>query len=316
MKYTLLLSGLCLGTVLQANAQSTPVDIQDGTAQYLNRIEALSGSFSDELHSTVQPLQRRDVANFLKEAQRLNLKNGWSNTDNGLMSRYMASNGEWMTEDHDGAVRSRMPVWNTFYKTTTDFIYHNDRNLFLSVNPVLGYQGLYERSEEGNAYRQSITAGAQLRANYPKIIGGTFNLRYVSEEPVSYYQLYNDRKNTLIGIHQFKQPKPGQYQYWLPTRQISCSGWPRCRGFPARRCASSIPSWSPCSAGASGRHSRPGRCWRRRWALGSPCRIRKRRTGSCSGSRSYAGSAAATSHRRCRTSASSSRVRRRATRWP
>lgn len=221
MKYTLLLSGLCLGIVLQANAQSAPVDIQDGTAPYLNRIEALSGSFSDQLHSTVQPLLRRDVANFLKEAQRLNLKNGWSNTDNGLMSRYMAANGEWMTEDHDGAVRSRMPVWNTFYKTTTDFIYHNDRNLFLSVNPVLGYQGLYERTDAGASYKQYFTAGARLRATFKNIIGVDVNLRHVTEEPVSYFHQYSESRNTLPGVHKYRQQSYGRYQYWLPTGQIS-----------------------------------------------------------------------------------------------
>lgn len=223
MKYTLLLSCLSLGIAPMATAQSGLVDIQDGTATYLSRIEALSGELSDELHTTVQPLQRKDVVAFLKEAQQQNLRKGWSNTDNGLMSRYLGQNGEWVTEDHDGAIQSRMPVMNTFYKTKTDFIYHNSRNLFLSVNPVLGYQGLYERSEQGDAYKQYFTAGAKLRATYKNIIGADFNLRYVYEEPVSYYQQYNDRRNSLIGIHKFKQTAPGQYQYWLPTGQISAS---------------------------------------------------------------------------------------------
>ncbi len=44
------------------------------------------------------------------------------------------------------------------------------------------------------------------------------------------------------------------------SRPMSSFGSPRSRVFPARRCASSIPSWSRSSADGCGRRSPPGRC--------------------------------------------------------
>lgn len=222
MRNTLLLTLLGLSGGIASYAQSGNVDLNDGTTAFLNRIETLSGSFSDYLHLTTQPLSRRDAALYIKDAQRINLKRGWSNVDNALMSLYLSKNGEWASEDGDGAIDSRNPVLRTFYKKKTDFIYHNGRNFFLSANPVLGYQGLYENTEQEQTYRQSYAAGARIRMKYKDIIGADFNLRYVSEEPVSYYMDYNNRRNTLIGVHKY-QREGDRYTYFLPTGQISAS---------------------------------------------------------------------------------------------
>ncbi|RQO30620.1 hypothetical protein DBR32_07750 [Taibaiella sp. KBW10] len=215
----------CLGLAsgVSTYAQSAHVDINDGTYGFLNRIETLSGSFSDYLHLSTQALSRKDVALYIKDAQRINLKRGWSNVDNALMSRYLSQNGEWASEDGDGALDSRNPVMGTFYKKKTDFIYHNSRNFFLSANPVLGYQGIYETTPQEKVFRNQYAAGARIRVKYKDIIGADLNFRYVHEEPVSYYAAYNQNRNTLIGVHDYKQQANGSYDYILPTGAINAS---------------------------------------------------------------------------------------------
>lgn len=212
----------CSMACSSAFAQSSTVDINDGSAEFLNRIEALSGSFSDSLFLTQQPLTRKDVADHIESAQRGNFTTGWSNIDNTLMRNYLSKNGEWASPDGDGALNSRTPILG-LYKKQTDFIYHNKNGFFISVNPILGYQGLYETDLDSVNFKNNFTAGLALRTTYKNIVGATLNLKYISEQPVSYIREYFDQRNTVIGSATFNRKDTNTFTYFLPTGQLSAA---------------------------------------------------------------------------------------------
>lgn len=203
-------------------AQSAHVDIDGNAVDLINRLSTLSGALPDDMHNTVQPLLSKDVASFMEQARLYNTRKGWSSVDNSNIMLALSNSGEWSGPDGMGAIASKKEV-GPFYPKITDMIYYNDRRFFLSVNPVLGVQGIYENADDVRDTKFNFAAGAKLRAKYKDHLGLDLNVRYISEQPLSYYQAMNLDRNTLIGApRNYNYNAADQrYAYLLPTGSIS-----------------------------------------------------------------------------------------------
>lgn len=224
MKKIVLCPTFLLLTAGLSHAQSA-YEVIDGDAYDLvNRLATLSGAFPADLHTTVQPLDKKSVAEFMEQAAQYNTRTGWTQTDNANIGLALSNAGEWATPDGFGAIDSRRPA-GPFYQKITDLAYYNNRDFFISANPVLGVQGIYESVADQADFKYNLAAGAKIRARYKHYVGLDLNLRYVQEQPVSYYQAINLGRNTLIGApRNYSYNSANQsYGYVLPTGNISAS---------------------------------------------------------------------------------------------
>lgn len=206
------------------HAQSAYEDVDGAAYDLVNRLSTLSGELPQGIHTTVQPLDKKSIAGFMEQAAQYNTRRGWTQTDNANIGLALSNAGEWAAPDGFGAIDSRRPA-GPFYQKITDLAYYNNRDFFISANPVLGFQGIYENADEATDFKYNIAAGAKVRAKYKDYVGLDLNIRYIREQPVSYYEDLNNSRNTLIGgpRNYNYNSEEQSYSYLLPTGNISVS---------------------------------------------------------------------------------------------
>ncbi len=194
----------------RADAQNTYLPFGSEEYHLLNRIEALSGSLSNDLFLNTQPVSRLDAVHFLREEKANFYNAGWSNTDQYNMNRALSISGEWLGQNSDGAADSKHPV-GIFYRKQPDLLNINKNNFFLVVNPVLSFQGTYERD---NARKPlwSTTQGAEIRGRISDRVGFYFFLTNNYEEPVSYARDWIGKWGAIPGAGKYNLSGNG-YQY-------------------------------------------------------------------------------------------------------
>lgn len=206
-------------------AQSAHIAVDDPDYYLINRLTTLSGTISDSTHTFVQPLDNRSVAAFMQQARLYNNQKGWSKTDNSNIAIALSNTGEWSIPDGMGAIDSKIPL-SPFYEKITDFLYYNKKDFFISFNPVLGTEGIFDFEDNGSGsndlFKPSFYAGAKLRAKYKDILGLEFSTVYANEYPSREYQLYNSNRNTVIGTSRKMVYDTAQNRnsYLLPTGSI------------------------------------------------------------------------------------------------
>lgn len=194
----------------RAGAQNTYLPFGSEEYHLLNRLEALSGSLSNDLFLNVQPVSRLDAVHFLREEKSDFYNAGWSNTDQYNINRALSISGEWLGQNSDGAADSRHPV-GIFYRKQPDLVHVNKNDFFLVINPVLGFQGTYERD---NARKPlwSTTQGAELRGRFRDRVGFYFFVTNNYEEPVSYARDWIGKWGAIPGAGKYNRSGNG-YQY-------------------------------------------------------------------------------------------------------
>ncbi|PSK89253.1 hypothetical protein [Taibaiella chishuiensis] len=204
----LLLLGLFV--LHRAGAQNTYLPFGSEEYHLLNRLEALSGSLSNDLFLNVQPVSRLDAVHFLREEKSDFYNAGWSNTDQYNINRALSISGEWLGQNSDGAADSKHPV-GIFYRKQPDLVHVNKNDFFLVINPVLGFQGTYERD---NARKPlwSTTQGAELRGRFRDRVGFYFFVTNNYEEPVSYARDWIGKWGAIPGAGKYNRSGNG-YQY-------------------------------------------------------------------------------------------------------
>ena len=192
-------------------AQDTYLPFGSDEYHLLNRLETRSGYLSNNLFLNTQPVSRKDAVHFLREEKANFYEAGWSNIDQYNINRALSLSGEWVEPNGDGAADSKYPVFNAFYKKQTDLIHVNRNDIFLSVNPVLSFQGTYERDNPRNAL-WSTTQGAEIRGRIKDRVGFYFFLTNNYEEPVSYARDWIDKWGAIPGAGKYNLSGNG-YQY-------------------------------------------------------------------------------------------------------
>ncbi len=209
-------------------AQSAHVTV-DGSEYYLiNRLSTLSGRLSDSVHTIVQPLDNRSVAQFMEQTRQYNNISGWSRVDNANIALGLSNVGEWASPDGDGAIDSKTPL-TPFYQKVTDLLYSNKKGFFISVNPVVGVEGqingIESKMNSERVISPNFMGGAKIRMKYKDIIGIEFNTVYVNQKPVDAFKQYNLTRNTVIGSSRnfVLDTTHNRNKYLLPTGSLGVS---------------------------------------------------------------------------------------------
>jgi hypothetical protein len=199
---------------LSGTAFSQETYLPFGSDEYhlLDRMETRSGSLSNNLFLNTQPVSRKSMVEFLF-AEKTNFYNsGLSNVDFYNINRAISISGEWKEPRGDGATDSKYPWFNTFYKKESDFIHVNKNSLFLVVNPILGFQGSYDKDGERKSLLNS-TEGAEIRGRINDWVGFYFSATHNYEEPVGYVNDWIQKFGAIPGAGKYKTSGNG-YQYW------------------------------------------------------------------------------------------------------
>jgi hypothetical protein len=129
---------------------------------FLERMEIKSGKNSSTFHSLMKPVQRKAMVDFLESLDHKRL----TPTDKYIISDILQSNIEWASVEPDSSRRRGVPP---FYKTPVDLIRYHDKDLFLSINPVMHLQYGLESDREEWLYQN--TRGLEIRGMINKKVG-------------------------------------------------------------------------------------------------------------------------------------------------
>lgn len=193
-------------------AQSTNLPQGTKHAQFLDRLEILMQDNPDLNFSGVKPFSRKNAVRAAEMADSLDKKYPFdyfyklSKVDKYNLQSLLMNNSEWVTGDKSGFA-SRKPFLNVFYKSKADFLQVDEKDFFLSVNPVIQQT---QSLESGNSQRVFLNSkGITGRGLIAGRVGFDFYLTDNQERPPLFVQ---DRENDFLSV-----PGAGFYKAFKTT---------------------------------------------------------------------------------------------------
>lgn len=202
-----------ISLTININAQTTYLQLGQEDYHLFDRIETRSGTLSEDLFLTIKPLARKGAVSFLQQQRKEAGLTGLSSIDRYNISHAMSVSGEWAPEA-DGAIDSKNPVFNTFYKKQPDLLHVNTDDFFLSLNPIVTAQGLVE-SNSLYSSRKAFTSSRGLEARgwiAQKV--GFYTSFTDNQETVPYHvQGWADSNDAVPGADFYTINGQGKYDY-------------------------------------------------------------------------------------------------------
>lgn len=157
---TILSYSIFLLFVFSGLAQSTYLPQGSKSDHFLERLEILLQTDPDLNVFTAKPLSRKIAVEAAERADSLNKFYPYdyvyklSKTDEYNLHSLLMDNSEWVTSSKED-FKSKHPLWNTIYKTKSNFLEVNEKDFFLAVNPVLQEQQSYETGNSERVFLNS-----------------------------------------------------------------------------------------------------------------------------------------------------------------
>ncbi|MCW3120746.1 MAG: hypothetical protein JWQ38_238 [Flavipsychrobacter sp.] len=242
LKKAFLLSSLVFSVPVFAQTTFLPLGSED--YHIMDRLETRSGRLCDSLSNGDKPETRRNAVYFLETVKAKNdvtakgatpASNTLTNIDRYNLDQMISESGEWTPDTH-GAINSKHPIFNAFYKkqydmvniNTEDFLF--DKNFFVVINPVTANSVMMQRNSPqptglGTASRVLYSSrGAELRGWIGKIVG--FYTSITDNQEQFPYYVYNNagkKLSAVPGADYFLRPggKFGTYDYMQATGYVN-----------------------------------------------------------------------------------------------
>jgi hypothetical protein len=173
--------------------------------------------------------QRDTVLNFSKtrpysRAQMIPVIAGWDTSTLSRVDRYnyyttLASNMEWIPEEHASDFQSRRPILKHFYKTPASFYQVQTPNFFLAVNPVFQYTVGREVETEEHLFLNS--RGVSLRGRIADKIGFSAYITDNQERDPEHVDEFQRARRGLPGVGFYKTFKTTGYDYFDARGSLS-----------------------------------------------------------------------------------------------
>jgi hypothetical protein len=209
-----------------ATAQSTYLNPGLKDIHFVERLEIKQQTNTDLNFSTLRPFNRKAIvrqAEFLDSA-RLGYADStgvdkykeWTDLDLTPVDEYnlhsfLMNNTEWVTGPREDFM-SRKPILKSFYKTKTNFLEVNNKDLFLALNPVLQFQQGFE-----SGYNKSIflnSRGVSVRGLIGKKVGFSAFITENQERGPQFYQQQVTKFKAVPGVGFYKPFKTNGYDYF------------------------------------------------------------------------------------------------------
>ena len=152
---------------VQLLAQSANISINRDYYHVIDRYEIMNGSFSQNFHGHIKPLQRKDVAGFVDSLHRTeDFIQGLNQRDLFNLQYLSVDNWEWSTSDSS---ESKKPFLKYIYRKKSDFFHVEEGDFDLHVNPVIYFSAGTETESDVTTYIN--TRGVDLRGSISKRLG-------------------------------------------------------------------------------------------------------------------------------------------------
>lgn len=219
MKSSLRLGATLLGVLSSFLAVGQTTYLPSGSPEYhlVDRVEALSGKLSDTLFTSQKPLSRKALSRYLETLED-NIQDTIGVPSLSAIDRYridlvLGESAEWNDRD----LLSRKPILKHFYQTKTDLFRVKNDNFFLSVNPVLGFEGMNEtRSPEvpkESSFRYRNTRGAEVRATIANRVGVYSFITDNQERMPGHVQQWTQAHQAVPGADYYLNLSNSTYDY-------------------------------------------------------------------------------------------------------
>lgn len=209
-----------------AFAQSTDIPLGSGEYPVLDRLEIKSGGMSSQFNASDKPISRKSAVDFVIGMDSLARKNDslradsqhpyWSeirlsDIDRYNMRKVLANNGEW-APDSLSFETSKTPWLKTFYKTKTNLFEVKDKDFYLSVNPIIQFQGGKENNDNQTLFIN--TRGLELRGLIANKIGFYTLFTENQERPPLFVQDIINTGQAVPGRGYYKNYNGTGYDYF------------------------------------------------------------------------------------------------------
>lgn len=200
---------------ISAIAQSTTIPLGSQDYQTLDRLEIKSGTLPTQFSGTIKPISRKAAVAYAQQMDSLGLSNNgsandsgknrtsihWSEVDQYDIQRLIANSGEW-SKNSNAFVQSKHPFLKSFFKNTTNLVTVNEKDFFLSVNPVLLLQDGKENGNPENLYIN--TRGVELRGMISGKIGFYSLITDNQEQDPLFVQALINKRQAVPGEGYYK----------------------------------------------------------------------------------------------------------------
>ncbi len=193
-------------------AQTTYLQLGQEDYNTLDRLETRSGHLSDDLFLSTKPVSRKGEVKFLEEIKTQQNTIGLTSIDRYNLDHAISVSGEWAS-DENGAIDSKLPWLKTFYKKQPDFVYIKTPNFFLSMNPVLYGQGMYESANGTSTTRTLNTRGGEVRGWIGKKIGFYTYFTDNQENTPTFFTKWINTYHAVPGADYFQTPTTTKFDY-------------------------------------------------------------------------------------------------------
>ena len=209
-----------------ATAQSTYINQGSKDIHFVERLEIKQQTNTNLNFSTLRPFNRRAIvrqAEFLDSARMgypdstgIDKYKEWTDLDLSPIDDYnlhsfLMNNTEWVTVPKKGFM-SKKPLLRTFYKTKTNFIEVNNKDLFLAVNPVLQFSEGFEQGSSKALFLNS--RGVMARGLIAGKIGFSTIITENQERGPIFYQQRVSLFKAVPGVGFYKPFKTNGYDYF------------------------------------------------------------------------------------------------------
>lgn len=205
--------------VVNTNAQTTYLQLGHVDYELLDRLETRSGKLSDDLFLATKPVSRKSAVKFLMETRENARFIGLNKIDLYNIAHMTSVSGEW-AEESRGAISSKRPIFNTFYKTQADMIYVNNKDLFLSVNPVISAVGISEQNNPNGRLLFTSSRGVEARGRILDKIGLYTYFTDNQEEVPLHVGQWRDSFDAVPAADYYKIIGTNKYDYLLARSYI------------------------------------------------------------------------------------------------
>lgn len=186
---------------------------QQGSKDYilLDRLEIKMQTHSNLNFSMFKPYNRQWWASSLEKASQKANELGLTKIDQYNLTRAQLNHLEWTSKGKPSSP-AKHPLLKSLYKDPANMILVNQPDFFLSVNPVLQLQGMWDSQSDQNHYLNS--RGVAVRSQIGNRIGFQAYITENLERPPVFARQEYDTYRAVPGAGLYKQYRETGYDSW------------------------------------------------------------------------------------------------------
>lgn len=187
--------------------------IPQGSKEYilLDRLEIKAQKDTVLNFSNIKPFNRKWWVNRLEAIRADSIPVNLTSIDKYNIDRALLNNLEWVTTDKS-EFQSKKSLWNTFYKTPANFVEVDQKDFYLSVNPVL--QLFYGKESDNGDPVMLNSRGIVARGMVGRKVGFYTYLVENQERGPQQYRDFVAKYRAVPGAGFYKSFKTTGYDYF------------------------------------------------------------------------------------------------------